>query len=98
VIDGSGVPLGEEIGISLADADTDGVTTGVGEAFFFLRCFGVGAGRTKSFLNLSPNVSSFSSVPRTTLVPIAIVIAITNTNTRRSFRFTPVSGSARQFL
>jgi hypothetical protein len=47
-------------------------------------------------LNLSPNVSPCSSVPRTTPPLIAIVIAITNT--RRSFLFTPVSGSARQFL
>ena len=91
---GSGVPLGEEAGVSFADGD--GVIVGVGEVFFFFRCFGVGAGRTKSFFILSPNVSSCSSVPRTTTVLIAIVIAITNT--RRSFLFTPVSGSASQFL
>jgi hypothetical protein len=94
VIDGSGVPLGEEIGVSLADGD--GVIVGGGEAFFFFRCFGVGVGRTKSFFNLSPNVSSRSSVPRTTTVLIAIVITITNT--KRSFLFTPISGSASQFL
>jgi hypothetical protein len=94
VIDGSGVPLDDEVGVSLADGD--GVTDGDGEAFFFFRGFGVGVGRTKSFLNLSPNVSSCSSVPRTTTVLIAIVIAITNT--RRSFLFTSVSGSASQFL
>jgi hypothetical protein len=94
VIDGSGVPLGEEIGVSLPDGD--GVIVGVVEAFFFFRCFGVGVGRTKSFFNLSPNVSSRSSVPRTTTVLIAIVITITNT--KRSFLFTPISGSARQFL
>ena len=94
VIDGSGVPLGEEIGVSLPDGD--GVIVGVVEAFFFFRCFGVGVGRTKSFFNLSPNVSSRSSVPRTTTVLIAIVITITNT--KRSFLFTPISGSASQFL
>jgi hypothetical protein len=94
VIDGSGVPLSEEVGVSFADGD--GVTDGAGEAFFFFRGFGVGVGRTKSFLNLSPNVSSCSSVPRTATVLIAIVIAITNT--RRSFLFTPMSGSASQFL
>lgn len=33
---------------------------GVGEVFFFFRCFGVGVGRTKSFFNLSPNDSSCS--------------------------------------
>ena len=93
VIDGSGVAFGE-VGVSLADGD--GVMVGVGEPFFFFRGFGVGVGRTKSFLNLSPNVSSCSSVPRTTAVLIAIVIAITNT--RRSFLFTPMSGSATQFL
>jgi hypothetical protein len=84
VIDGGGVPLGEEVAVSLADGD--GVIAGVGEAFFFLRCFGVGAGRTKSFFNLSPNVSSRSCVPRTTTVLIAIVIAIAKT--KRSFLFT----------
>jgi hypothetical protein len=94
VIDGSGVPLSEEVGVSFAGGD--GVTDGAGEAFFFFRGFGVGVGRTKSFLNLSPNVSSCSSVPRTATVLIAIVIAITNT--RRSFLFTPMSGSASQFL
>ena len=94
VIDGSGVPLGEEVSVSFADGD--GVIVGVREAFFFFRCFGVGAGRTKSFLNLSPNVSSCSSVPRTTIALIAIVIA--TTNTKRSFLFTPISGSASQFL
>jgi hypothetical protein len=92
VIDGSGVPLGEEVGVSLGAAEI----VGVGEAFFFFRCFGVGAGRTKIFLNLSPNVSSRSCVPRTTTVLIAIVIAITNT--KRSFLFTPMSRSASQFL
>jgi hypothetical protein len=49
VIEDSGVPLGEEVGVSLADGE--GVTVGVGEALFFFRCFGVGAGRTKSFLS-----------------------------------------------
>jgi len=94
VIDESGVSLGEEVDVSLADGD--GVIVGVDEAFFFFRCFGVAVGRTKSFLNLSPNVSSCSSVPRTTPALTAIVIAITNT--RRSFLFTPVSGSPGQFL
>ena len=92
---GSGVPLGEEVGASFSETDTAGVTVGVGEVFFFLRGFGVGVGRTKSFFSLSPNVSSCSSVPRTTTVLIAIVIAITNT--KRSFLFTPMSGSAGQF-
>jgi hypothetical protein len=96
VIDGSGVALGEELGAWLGPADGNGETVGVGEVFFFFRCFGVAAGRTKSFFNLSPNVSSRSCVPRTTTVLIAIVIAITNT--RRSFLFTPMSGSASQFL
>jgi hypothetical protein len=94
VIEGSGVPLGEEAGVSFTVGG--GVTDGVGEAFFFFRGFGVGVGRTKSFLNLSPNVSPCSSVPRTTTVLIAIVIAITNT--KRSFLFTPTNGSASQFL
>ena len=84
MIDGSGVPLGEEVAVSLADGD--GVIAGVGEAFLFFRCFGVGAGRTKSFFNLSPNVSSRSCAPRTTTVLIAIVIAIAKT--KRSFLFT----------
>lgn len=90
--DGDGVIDG--IGVSLADGD--GVIVGVDDTFFFFRCFGVGVGRTKSFLNLSPNVSSRSSVPRTTRVLIAIVIA--TTNTKRSFLFTPTSGSSSQFL
>jgi hypothetical protein len=94
VIDGSGVPPGEEVGVSFADGD--GETVGVGEALFFFRCFRVGAGRTKSFFNLLPNVSSCSCVPRARGVLIAIVIAITNR--RRSFLFMPVSGSASQFL
>ncbi len=94
MIDGSGVALAEEAGVSLADGDA--VIVAVGEAFFFFRCFGVGVGRTKSFLNLSPNVSSCSSVARTTPVLIAIVIAITNT--KRSFVFTPRIGSGSQFL
>ena len=94
MIDGSGVPLGDEVGVSLADGV--GAIVGVGEALFFFRCFGVGAGRTKSFFNLSPNVSSCSSVPRTTTVLIAIAIAITNT--KRSFLFTPISGSSSQLL
>lgn len=94
VIDGSGVSLGGEVDVSLADGD--GVIVGVDDAFFFFRCFGVGVGRTKSFFNLSPNVSSRSSVPRTARVLIAIVIA--TTNTKRSFLFTPTSGLPSQFL
>ncbi|HWY50149.1 MAG TPA: hypothetical protein VNW72_01575 [Chthoniobacterales bacterium] len=58
LIDGSGVPLGEEVGVSLADGD--GVIVGVGEVFFFLRGFGVGVGRTKSFFSFSPNDSPCS--------------------------------------
>jgi hypothetical protein len=92
-----GVSAGDEVGVLLADGDTDGITVRAGEVFFFFRCFGVGVGkdfsatrsrrgRTKSFLNLSPNVSSCSSVPRTTPALIAIVTAIANT--RRSFLFT----------
>jgi hypothetical protein len=82
VVDGSGVPLGDEVGVSLADGV--GAIVGVGETLFFFRCFGAGAGRTKSFFNLSPNVSSRSCVPRTATVLIAIAI----TNTKRSFLFT----------
>ena len=93
-IDGDRVPLGEEGGVSPSDGV--GVIVGVGEVFFFFRCFGVGAGRTKSFFSLSPNVSSCSCVPRTMTVLIATVIAITNT--KRSFLFTPISGSSGQFL
>jgi len=58
LIDGSGVPLGEEVDVSLADGD--GVIVGVGEVFFFLRGFGVGVGRTKSFFSFSPNDSPCS--------------------------------------
>jgi hypothetical protein len=81
-----GVSPGDEVGVLLAAGDTDGMTVRVGEVFFFFRCFGVGVGRTKSFFNLSPNVSSCSSVPRTTPALNAIVTAIANT--RRSFLFT----------
>jgi hypothetical protein len=86
VIDGSGVAVAEDVGVSFADSEIDGVTVGTGEALFFFRGFGVGDGLTKSFLNLSPNVSSCSSVPRTT--PILIATVITITNTKRSFVFT----------
>jgi hypothetical protein len=94
VIDGSGLPFGGEAAVSLADRV--GATAGVGEALLLFRGFGVGVGLTKSFLSLSPNVSSCSSVPRTMTVLIAIVIAITNT--KRSFLFTLASGSSSQFL
>lgn len=94
VIKESGVPVGEAVGVSFVDGD--GVIVGVGEAFFFFRCFGAGVGRTKSFLNLSPNVSSRSCVPRTTTVLIANVTAIANT--KRSFLFTRQVLSGRQFL
>ena len=50
-IEESGVPVGEGVGVLLADAGTDGVTVGVGEAFLFFRCFGVGVGRTKSLFS-----------------------------------------------
>ena len=94
VIDATGVSPGEEVDVSLAGKV--GATVGVGEALRLGRGFGVGVGLTKSFLSLSPNVSSCSSVPRTTTVLIAIVIAITNA--KRSFLFTPASGSSSQFL
>jgi hypothetical protein len=86
----------EETGVSLGDANGDGEMVGVGEVFLFFRCFGAAVGRTKSFFNLSPNDSSCSWVPRARAVLIAIVIPITNT--KRSFLFTPTSGSAGQFL
>jgi hypothetical protein len=94
VIDATGVSPGEEVDVSLAGRV--GATVGVGEALRLFRGFGVGVGLTKSFLSLSPNVSSCSSVPRTTTVLIAIVIAITNT--KRSFLFTLASRSSSQFL
>ena len=91
-IDGDRVPPGDEDGVSLTVGV--GVIVGVGEDLFLFRCFGVGAGRTKSFFSLSPNVSSCSCVPRTTTVLIATVIAITNT--KRSFLFTQIGGSSSQ--
>ena len=80
------VGVAEEIGVALVDVDGDAVIVGVGEAFRFLRGFGVGVGLTKSFFNLSPNVSSCSCVPRTSATLIAVVIAITKR--KRSFLFT----------
>src|SRR5207302_7720963 len=74
--DEAGVSLGDGFGVSFA---ADGDTVGVRVVFFFLRCFGVGIGRTKSLLNLSPSVSSCSSVARAT--PRVIAIA-TNANNR----------------
>src|SRR5258708_5700065 len=43
----------EEAGVWLGGTDGDGEMVGVGEAFLLFRCFGVGAGRMKSFFNFS---------------------------------------------
>jgi len=39
-----GVSAGDEVGVLLADGDTDGITVRAREVFFFFRCFGVGVG------------------------------------------------------
>jgi hypothetical protein len=83
---GDGVSAGNKVGVLLAGSDTDGVTVRVGEVFLFFRGFGVGVGRKKTLFNLSPNVSSRSSVARITPALIANAIAITKT--KRSFLFT----------
>src|SRR5437879_1134521 len=44
----TGVSAGEIPDVSLGDSAAIGDTVGVGEVFLFLRCFGVGVGRTKS--------------------------------------------------
>ena len=85
--DGGGLIIGGRLGVGRdngvsAGVDVtagDGEMVGLGEAFFLFRCLGVGFGRTKIFLNFSPNDSPCSCVPRTRAGLIATVIAITST-------------------
>ncbi len=85
------VSPGDGVGVLFTSA------AGVDETFLFFRGFGVGVGRTKSFLNLSASVSSCSSVARAT--PAVMAIAIAANKKRRSLLLTRnTSDSAGQLL
>src|SRR5207248_8006887 len=87
--DTAGLSIGEVLGVSVGAWVAAGVGRGVVRFFFF--GFGVGVDRTKSFLSLSPSVSSFSCVARVTATLIASAVAIRTT--KRSFFFTRDSSS-----